>query len=82
MSSYAWPAARLPVGDGPVLALGFPQHGEELHVTTAHLADRTGLLGPRRVADAVCARTGRGLSEAEWRRYLPSVSYRRTCDQA
>lgn len=75
------PAARLPVGDGPVLALGFPQHGEELHIATAHLTDRTGPLEPRRAAATVCARTGRGLTKAEWHRYLPSVSYRPTCDR-
>ncbi|MFB4266126.1 protein kinase [Nonomuraea sp. GTA35] len=36
---------------------------------------------PARAADAVCARAGRSLTEAEWRRYIPYVPYRRGgCD--
>ncbi|MFJ9822585.1 WD40 repeat domain-containing protein [Streptomyces sp. NPDC101151] len=74
------PAARLPAGDGPVLALGLPPDGAELHVATAHLSDRTVPLEPRRAAATVCARTGAGLTRSQWHRYLPSVPYRRTCD--
>ncbi|MGW0883965.1 nSTAND1 domain-containing NTPase [Streptomyces sp. NPDC002671] len=76
------PAARLPVGDGPVLALGFSPDSEDVHVATAHLADRTSPLAPARAAATVCARAGRGLTEAEWHRYLTAVSYRRTCNGA
>ncbi|UBU14904.1 WD40 repeat domain-containing serine/threonine protein kinase [Nonomuraea gerenzanensis] len=32
---------------------------------------------PARAARAVCARAGRSLTEAEWRRYIPYVPYRR-----
>ncbi|MFI5684239.1 hypothetical protein [Streptomyces sp. NPDC051636] len=73
------PAARLPVGDGPVLALGLPASGSDLYLATPHLADRTSPLKPRRAAATVCARARAGLTEAEWHRYLPSVPYRRTC---
>jgi hypothetical protein len=74
------PAARLAVGDGPVLAFGFPPGDvEDMHVATAHLADRASPLAPARAAATVCARAGRGLTEAEWHRYLPSVPYLRTC---
>ncbi|MFB9621999.1 hypothetical protein [Nonomuraea helvata] len=31
---------------------------------------------PARAANAVCARAGRSLTEAEWRHYIPYVPYR------
>jgi hypothetical protein len=36
-------------------------------------------LSPATAADRACALAGRGLSRAEWRRYLPDEPYRRTC---
>ncbi|MFI1761282.1 WD40 repeat domain-containing protein [Streptomyces sp. NPDC020800] len=65
------PAAQVPVGDGPVLAFGFAPDGEELHLATAHLADRTSPLAPERAAAVVCTRAHGGLARAGWHRYLP-----------
>jgi WD40 repeat protein len=73
------PAATVPVGDGPVLALGFGPHARELHITTPHLPDRTAQLEPSRAAAKVCARAGGGATEAEWHQYLQAVPYRDTC---
>ncbi|MFI6438687.1 hypothetical protein [Streptomyces sp. NPDC050759] len=75
----ALPAASLPAGDSPVLALGFTPDGGELHIATPHLADRALPSAPERAARSVCARVSTGLTEAEWRRYFPSADYRRTC---
>ncbi|MFF4036254.1 WD40 repeat domain-containing protein [Streptomyces sviceus] len=75
----ALPPATLPVGDAPVLALGFTQGGEELHLATPHLADRALPLAPDRAARTVCARTRTGLGQTQWRRWFPSADYRRTC---
>ncbi|MFC5748015.1 hypothetical protein [Actinomadura rugatobispora] len=36
------------------------------------------VLDPARAAAALCGGRG-GLTEAEWRRYVPEVPYRRTC---
>lgn len=36
-------------------------------------------LAPQRVADRACARAGGGLTRNEWRTYLPTLEYRRTC---
>ncbi|MFJ3696505.1 hypothetical protein ACIPW9_20570 [Streptomyces sp. NPDC090052] len=71
--------AELPPVDGPVLALAFTPDGSGLRVTTPHTPSRTVELRPVRVAAAVCARAGGGLSPAQWRTYLPSVAYRKTC---
>ena len=73
------PEATVPAGDGPVRALGFGVDAGELHIATPHLPDRTSPLRPSRAATEVCARAGGGATEAEWRRYLPSVPYRDTC---
>ncbi|MFF0016621.1 hypothetical protein [Streptomyces sp. NPDC005374] len=75
----ALPAATLPAGDGPVLAVGFTRDGGELHVATPHLADRAHALAPDGAARTVCARSGKGLTETQWRRWFPSADYRRTC---
>ncbi|MFD3836474.1 hypothetical protein ACFWWC_09465 [Streptomyces sp. NPDC058642] len=72
-------AATLRAGDGPVRGLRFTADGGRLHITTAHLADRTAELSPRLAADQVCARAGGGLSATEWSRYFPSADYRATC---
>ncbi|WP_330308651.1 MULTISPECIES: hypothetical protein [unclassified Streptomyces] len=73
------PGAVLPMGDAPVLALGFSDKGGKLGVASPHLPRRTGLLEPGRAAAEVCGRAAGGLTEDEWRRYLPSVPYRATC---
>lgn len=75
----ALPAASLPAGDSPVLALGFTRDGGELHIATPHLADRALPSAPERAARSVCARVSTGLTEVEWRRYFPSADHRRTC---
>ncbi|MEU9328877.1 hypothetical protein AB0D91_34655 [Streptomyces canus] len=75
----ALPAASLPAGDSPVLALGFTGDGGELHIATPHLADRALPSAPEQAARSVCARASTGLTEKEWRRYFPSADYRRTC---
>ncbi|MFD4550100.1 WD40 repeat domain-containing protein [Streptomyces sp. NPDC058466] len=81
-ASPALPPATLPVGDGPVLALGFTPGGDEIHAATPHLPDRSGPLTPSRAAATVCARAGGGPTSTEWHRYLPSVPYRTPCGDA
>ncbi|WP_432190107.1 hypothetical protein [Streptomyces sp. Tue6028] len=71
--------AELPVGDGPVLALGFTSDSRELRVATPHLGSRTVELAPARAASAVCARAGGGPTRDQWRAHLPDVPFRRTC---
>ncbi|GGN87681.1 hypothetical protein GCM10011579_080740 [Streptomyces albiflavescens] len=71
--------AALPVGDGPVLAVGFTPGGRELHIATAHMPLRSVQSAPGGAAAEVCARADGGATRAEWSRYLPDVPYRRTC---
>ncbi|WP_214324408.1 WD40 repeat domain-containing serine/threonine protein kinase [Nonomuraea sediminis] len=62
-----------------VLAAAFSPDGSILRTI-----DQAGVLmdipiDPGRVADAVCARAGRTLTEPEWRHYLPDVPYQDPC---
>ncbi|MEU9184346.1 hypothetical protein AB0D14_07225 [Streptomyces sp. NPDC048484] len=71
--------ASVQVGDGPVLAVGFTRGERELRVATPHLPPRGYALDAGKAAAVVCARAGGGATEKQWRTYLPTVSYRRTC---
>ncbi|MFI1480357.1 hypothetical protein [Streptomyces sp. NPDC020747] len=71
--------ALVQVGDGPLLAVGFTPDNRELRVATPHLPQRGYALAPESAATTVCARAGGGVSEEQWRAYLPAVSYRGTC---
>ncbi|MBC2903219.1 hypothetical protein [Streptomyces cupreus] len=72
--------ATLPAGDGPLVGLAFTSG--EVRITSAHLPARNLPLAPERAATEVYARAAGGASEAEWRRHLPSVPYRKTCGGA
>ncbi|MFD9860008.1 WD40 repeat domain-containing protein [Streptomyces alboflavus] len=69
--------ATYPGAEGPVLALGFTR--DELRVTTPRTPVRALPLSPERAADRACERAGGGLDRDEWRTYLPTLEYRRTC---
>jgi len=75
----ALPAATLPAGDGPILAVGLTPDGSEVRLATPHLPDRARPLAPDRAAATVCARAEGGLGRAEWDRYFPSAGYQDTC---
>ncbi|MEU5952840.1 WD40 repeat domain-containing protein [Streptomyces sp. NPDC047525] len=69
--------AEYPGTDGPALALGFA--GNELRVATAHTPARSMPLAAGRAAHAVCTRAQGGLTRSQWRTYLPTTKYRKTC---
>ncbi|MFI8302765.1 DNA-binding protein [Streptomyces sp. NPDC085927] len=69
----------LPTPGETVFSLTFDASGDRLRTTTGHLRAHTTDLAPDRVADRLCASLKSGLSQAEWRSYLPTVPYRRTC---
>lgn len=71
--------ASVPVGDGPVIAVGFTSDNGKLRVATPHLPTRDYPLDPERAAASACTRADGGATEKEWRTYLPGVPYRRTC---
>ncbi|MEU6231044.1 helix-turn-helix domain-containing protein [Streptomyces sp. NPDC047042] len=74
------PLGGSPAGSGDVIdSLAFGPDGY-LWAAGPHVFVRAYPVGPAQVAVRLCARAGRSLTVAEWRRYLPGVSYRRVCD--
>ncbi|MFE6104982.1 helix-turn-helix domain-containing protein [Streptomyces laurentii] len=65
-------------GDLPQ-ALAFDRDGTTLYVAGSHVQLWMYDIAPAQVARQVCARTGSGLSRADWKAYLPGIPYRRTC---
>ncbi|MEU8540991.1 DNA-binding protein [Streptomyces sp. NPDC048717] len=65
-------------GDLPQ-ALAFDRDGTTLYVAGSHVRLWRYDIAPTQVARQVCARTGSGLSRADWKAYLPDIPYRRTC---
>ncbi|MEV0970650.1 WD40 repeat domain-containing serine/threonine protein kinase [Microtetraspora glauca] len=78
-------AARLPLGQpytahtGQVTALAFGAGGRDLYSLGWDGTLQRYPVDPGRAATAVCARAGATLSEDEWRRLIPEVSYRKVC---
>ncbi|MBI0383252.1 hypothetical protein JBE27_45115, partial [Streptomyces albiflaviniger] len=71
--------AALPTpGDG-VLALAFGDDGKTLLVAGRHVPLQRYAVDPARIVTAVCRRAGGGLSRADWKTYLPEISYRDIC---
>ncbi|MEU7023592.1 DNA-binding protein [Streptomyces sp. NPDC046203] len=60
-------------------ALAFDRDGTTLYVAGSHVRLWRYGIAPAQVARQVCARTGSGLSRADWKAYLPDIPYRRTC---
>ncbi|WP_327138195.1 helix-turn-helix domain-containing protein (plasmid) [Streptomyces sp. NBC_01340] len=63
----------------PLLALSFSRDGGVLYAAGAHVPLQKYEIGPSRVVVDVCKRAGAGLSRADWKTYLPSIPYRKTC---
>ncbi|GAV38960.1 nSTAND1 domain-containing NTPase [Streptomyces acidiscabies] len=78
-------ALNLPLGGSPATSgdvidsLAFGPDGY-LYAAGPHVSVQAYPVGPAQAAARLCARAGRSLTVAEWRRYLPGVPYRRVCD--
>ncbi|MFI0976183.1 DNA-binding protein [Streptomyces sp. NPDC021093] len=64
---------------GPLLALTFSADGGALYASSAHMPLQKYALAPDRLAEQSCERAGGGLTEADWKTYLPDLPYRATC---
>ncbi|MFI6642490.1 hypothetical protein [Streptomyces sp. NPDC050504] len=69
----------LPGAGDSVLSLAFGADGRTLHAAGARVPVQTYDIDPARAVTEVCRRAGGTLSPAEWRAYLPGVSYRKVC---
>jgi WD40 repeat protein len=62
-----------------LVSAAFGARGAVLHTLTDTGVLRDMSVGPEATAATICARAGRGLTRADWRRYLPGVPYREVC---
>ncbi|MET7336087.1 WD40 repeat domain-containing serine/threonine protein kinase [Nonomuraea sp. NPDC005650] len=65
--------------DEPLRAGAFGSGGAVLHTIDEAGVLREVSVDPARTAAAVCARAGRSLTRAEWREFLPGLSYQEIC---
>ncbi|MCD9879749.1 WD40 repeat domain-containing protein [Streptomyces guryensis] len=60
--------------------LAFSADSDTVYAGSAHVPLQRYSIDPTRAAKSVCARTGNaGLTRAQWRTYVPGVSYRKVC---
>ncbi|WP_217208065.1 hypothetical protein [Streptomyces sp. AC550_RSS872] len=71
--------SMLPTPGGPLFALAFSPGGDTLYASAKHMPLQKYALAPARLIEQACDRAGGGLSQADWKTYLPDLPYRRTC---
>lgn len=69
----------LPTSGDEIRSVAFGEDGGTLYAAAPHTPLLTYRLAPGRAAEAVCARTGGGLTRAQWRTYVPDAPYREIC---
>ncbi|MFD9949328.1 WD40 repeat domain-containing protein, partial [Nonomuraea sp. NPDC059022] len=78
-------ASRQPIGaplltpGDIVLALAFAADGRTLYLSGRYVPLQAYALAPAATASAICRRVTTGLSEQEWRTYLPTHKFQPTC---
>jgi WD40 repeat protein len=68
---------------GGITQVAFSQNGATLALantgSTVQLWNPAHNVSPEHLSKSICAKAGRGLTRAEWDRYIPSVSYQKYC---
>ncbi|MCX4596779.1 helix-turn-helix domain-containing protein [Streptomyces sp. NBC_01549] len=62
-----------------ILALSFSRDGSTLYAAGANVPLQRYDIGLAHIVADVCKRARTGLSRADWKTYLPSIPYRKTC---
>ncbi|MET8979457.1 hypothetical protein ABZX85_28040 [Streptomyces sp. NPDC004539] len=69
----------LPVPGDAILAVSFAPDGGTLYASGPHAPLQSYDVDPGRAAKIICERNVGGLSEAQWRAYVPDAPYREIC---
>ncbi|MFI9169213.1 nSTAND1 domain-containing NTPase [Streptomyces lincolnensis] len=69
----------LPTSGDEISALAFTRDGTTLYAGGPDVLVQRHPVGPDGIARILCERSGGGLTEAQWRTYLPDVPYRQVC---
>jgi WD40 repeat protein len=70
----------LPTPGDEIRSLAFAEDGSMVYASSPQVPLQRFPIGPDRVVQQVCARTGGGLTRAQWRSYVPDAPYESVCD--
>ncbi|NGO42071.1 nSTAND1 domain-containing NTPase [Streptomyces ureilyticus] len=71
----------LPTPGDEIRSLAFAEDGGTVYAGGAHVPLQRVPVAPDQAVRTICARTGGGLTEAQWRTYVPDAPYEQTCAQ-
>ncbi|MER5806329.1 hypothetical protein [Streptomyces mirabilis] len=69
----------LPTPGGEIRSLAFAEDGGTLYASSPHVPLQRVPIAPDQAVRTICARTGGGLTEAQWRTYVPDTPYEQVC---
>ncbi|MEV3971368.1 hypothetical protein AB0K68_24995 [Streptomyces sp. NPDC050698] len=69
----------LPTPGDEIRSLAFAEDGRTLYADGPDVPLQRFPIAPDRAARTICARTGGGLTEAQWRTYVPDAPYENVC---
>ncbi|MEW2397643.1 hypothetical protein [Streptomyces sp. NPDC046862] len=69
----------LPTPGDEIRSLAFAEDGSTVYASSPHVPLQRFPVGPDLVVHQVCARTGGGLTAAQWRSYVPDAPYESVC---
>ena len=85
-SLQLWDVATMQPLGGPLTtpgervdSLSFSSDGASLFAGSAHVPLQRYVITPDHAVDRICARTGGGLTRAQWRTYIPDADYLNIC---
>jgi WD40 repeat protein len=69
----------LPTPGDEIRSLAFAEDGGTVYASGPHVPLQRLPVAPDQAVRTICARTGGGLTEAQWRTYIPDAPYENTC---
>ncbi|MGW1562779.1 nSTAND1 domain-containing NTPase [Streptomyces sp. NPDC002144] len=71
--------AALPTANEPILSVGFDEDGRMLRTSSMYVPLHVYPADMPSLAARICRRAGKGLTHAQWKEYVPELSYRSIC---
>ncbi|UUU19470.1 nSTAND1 domain-containing NTPase [Streptomyces sp. DSM 40750] len=71
----------LPTPGDPLRSVAFSRDGGTLFAAGQYVPLQSYAVDPAKAITVICDRTGSGLTEAQWRTYVPDAPYRAICDR-
>ncbi len=71
--------SALPTASEPILSVGFDEDGRTLRTSSSYVPLHSYPTDLSSIVERTCRRTGGGLTQAEWKEYLPELPYHNIC---